>query len=56
MEFTSEQAGAPAGDFGKMTMEINMDMNLYDHNIPVSIILPAEAENAEEVSADTFAN
>ncbi len=36
-------------DFGKMTMDITMTMNLYDHNKPVSIVLPPEAENAMEM-------
>lgn len=36
-------------DFGTMTMDISLTMNLYDHNEPVSIVLPPEAENAMEI-------
>jgi aminopeptidase C len=56
MDYTAAQAGVTTGEFDKMTMNISMDMNIYDHNMPFSITLPVEAENAMEVSGDTFAN
>ncbi len=50
VEISAEEVGATADDFDKMNMDIEMNMNFYDYNQPVSIILPDEALNAEEVS------
>ncbi len=54
MEFTPEQMGETGGSFNKMTMNISVDMTLYDHNKSFSINLPDEAQNAMEVSEDMF--
>jgi hypothetical protein len=54
MEYTAEEAGESPETFDKMTMNISMDMNMYDHNKPFSITLPDEAANATEVSEDIF--
>ncbi len=49
IEMTPEQAGASESDFDKMTMDIEMDMEIQDYNEPVTITLPDEAENATEM-------
>lgn len=49
MELTAAQAGVTESDFDKMTMDIAMSMALKDFNKPVSIILPDEAKDAEEM-------
>jgi hypothetical protein len=49
MEITGEQAGVTDGDFGKMIMDMSMDMAMFDYNEPVSIVLPDEAKNAMEM-------
>jgi hypothetical protein len=56
MEYTSEQAGISSGDYDRMTMEIHMNMNLYDHNKSFSVKLPTEAENATQMSPNAFSN
>lgn len=47
LALTPELMGAPE-EVGKATMDITMDLLLRDHNRPVSIVLPPEAEEAEE--------
>ena len=49
VELTPEAMGFP-GEEGVMTMDIAMDLLVYDYNQPVSIELPPEAEEAIEVS------
>jgi hypothetical protein len=49
VEMTAEQAGASEADFDKMTMDVNLEMEIKDYNKPVSINLPDEAEDAEEM-------
>jgi hypothetical protein len=38
-----------SGETGNITMDMTMNIEMYDHNIPVSIVLPDEAENAMEM-------
>lgn len=53
MEMSAEEFGAIGGDFGEMTIDVEVNMNFYDYNQPVSIELPPEALEAEEVPLDT---
>ena len=53
LELTPEDLGHPEEE-GSMTMDITTDMLAFDYNIPVSIELPPEAENATEVSLGDF--
>lgn len=46
---TPEILGLPEEE-GEVTASLNLSIVIYDHNEPVSIDLPAEAESAEEVS------
>jgi hypothetical protein len=50
MRMLPEDVGATAADFDKMVMDMNITMHLYDYNQPVSIDLPAEALDAQEIS------
>jgi hypothetical protein len=56
LEFTPEQAGATTLDFDSIQSTLYMDIMLYDHNIPYTITLPADAGSAKEVSSDIFLN
>ncbi len=49
MQLGPEDIGATEDDFGKVTMDMNIGMRFYDYNQPVSIILPPEALDAEEI-------
>jgi len=49
MEITGEQSGLTGSDFDKMTMDMSVDMAMFDYNEPVSIVLPDEAKNAMEM-------
>jgi hypothetical protein len=49
MEMNAEQAGASGDDFDKMTMNVNLEMEIKDYNKPVSINLPDDAEDAMEM-------
>lgn len=53
IELTPDDLGFP-GEEGSMTMNITMDLLAYDYNLPVSIELPPEAEDAEEVPAGSI--
>lgn len=53
MNFAPEQMGI-SEDADSVTMNISIDMTLSDHNVPFTINLPEEAENAMEVSPDMF--
>ena len=48
MEFDPEALGIPGGD-GEIAMDMTISMLVYDYNQPVSIELPPEAEDAEEI-------
>jgi hypothetical protein len=49
MHVLPEDVGAAEADFDKMVMDMNMTTRLYDYNQPVSIELPPEALEAEEM-------
>jgi hypothetical protein len=49
MEVDAEEFGATGADFGKMTIDVELTMDFYDYNQPVSIELPPEALEAEEM-------
>lgn len=51
-EMSAEEAGALTGDFDKMAVTIELNMDCYDYNQPVSITLPPEALAAEETSLE----
>jgi hypothetical protein len=50
---TAEDLGFPEEE-GSMTMDITTEMLAFDYNLPVSIELPPEAENATEVPLGDF--
>jgi hypothetical protein len=50
--FTSDFAELEGVSFNKATTDIAQTMDVYDINAAVSIVLPAEAENAVELSPD----
>jgi outer membrane lipoprotein-sorting protein len=49
MEIRPADVDAAEDDFEKMTIDMNMGMRLYDYNQPVSITLPPEALDAQEM-------
>jgi hypothetical protein len=49
MEMRPADVGATSDDFDKMTMEIDLTMRFFDYNQPVSVVLPPEALDAEEI-------
>lgn len=49
MEVGAEDAAAAGADFDKMTIDVEVNMDFYDYNQPVSIELPPEALEAEEM-------
>jgi hypothetical protein len=49
LEMSAEDFVETGGDFEAMTMDVDIDMIIYDHNEPFSIVLPDEAENAMEM-------
>jgi len=49
MEMRPEDVGATEEDFEKMTIDMNIQMEVYDYNKPVSIELPQEASGALEM-------
>jgi hypothetical protein len=50
LEMSASDVGGIAGDFDKMTVDVKMVERFYDYNEPVSIELPEEALEAEEMS------
>lgn len=48
LELNPEALGSPE-EQGLMTMDITIDLMVYNYNQPVSIILPQEAEEALEM-------
>ena len=56
LEYTAAQAGDSSSDYDTRTINLKMDMKLYDHNKPYSLTLPDEAAGAKEVSEDIFFN
>lgn len=49
MEIAAENIGASEEDFEKITLAMNAQTKFYDHNQPVSIELPEEALEAQEI-------
>jgi hypothetical protein len=49
MQIEPADVGATTADFDTMVIDMNIAMNLYDYNQPVSIELPGEALDAEEI-------
>lgn len=49
MKMSGEDFSDLGADFDEMTMDISMDMEIYDYNEPVNVVLPAEAENAMDM-------
>ncbi len=52
MEMQAADLGATEEELEKVVMDINIDMELYDYNQPVSISLPEEALQAPEMPTD----
>ena len=48
LELTPGDMGSPEEE-GSMTMDIAVDMQVFDYNLPVSVELPPEAEDAIEI-------
>jgi hypothetical protein len=51
MQIKPADVGASEADFDTMVMDMNIAVRLYDYNQPVSIELPAEALDAQEISS-----
>jgi hypothetical protein len=51
MEMSPVEAGYSGGDFDKMTMDIGIVMRFFDYDQPVTVILPPEALEAEDVAS-----
>jgi hypothetical protein len=51
MEMGPVEAGYSGGEFDKMTMDIGVVMRFFDYDQPVTIILPPEALDAEDVAS-----
>jgi hypothetical protein len=49
MQIKPADVGASEADFDTMVMDMNTAVRLYDYNQPVSIVLPPEALEAEEM-------
>lgn len=49
LEMSASDVGATAADFDTMTVDVTMVERFYDYNQPVSIDLPDEALDAEEI-------
>ena len=49
MAFDSSELEVPEADFEKMTMDMNLEARFYNHNQEVSIELPEEALEAQEI-------
>ena len=49
MKMNASDFGDEDTDFEKMTMDMTLTMRIYDHNVPVTITLPPEAEDAMEM-------
>ena len=49
MKMSGEDFDDLGGAFGEVTMEVSMNIEMYDHNEPVNIVLPEEAENAMDM-------
>ena len=54
LELTPDQAGVESSSFDRIQISLNRDIVLYDHNIPYTLTLPADAFAAKEVSSDIF--
>ena len=51
MEMAPADVGASANDFDKMVMDIGMTMRFFGYDQPVTITLPQEALDAEEITS-----
>ncbi len=49
MDIAAEDVGAGEADFEKLTLAMNTETKLYDHDLPVSVELPEEALKATEI-------
>ena len=54
MELTPELLDLAQGDFDEMAVDMDIEMTFRDYNEPVSIILPPEALEAEEIPAEYY--
>ena len=50
IELEPGDIGLESSEFKKMTVDLEIEMKLYDYNTPVSIELPAEAMDAREIT------
>ena len=50
MELTPELLDLAPGDFDKMAVDMDIEMTFRDYNKPVSIVLPPEAMDAQEIT------
>ena len=48
MKFSGDTFEDLTGESGSLTMDIDMDMEMYDYNEPVTVVLPEEALDAME--------
>jgi hypothetical protein len=53
MQMEPADVGATKDDFNEMVIDVNMATRLYDYNQPVSIELPDEALDAQEIPQST---
>jgi hypothetical protein len=51
MEMSPVEAGYSGGEFDKMVMDIGVTMRFFGYDQPVSVTLPPEALDAEEISS-----
>jgi hypothetical protein len=54
MEVGAEEFGDTGADFDTVTIDVALTVDFYNYNQPVSIILPPEALEAEEMPLDTM--
>ena len=52
LEVRPEDIGETGDDFDKLTIDVGMTMRYYDYNQPFTVVLPPEALDAEDVSAE----
>jgi hypothetical protein len=53
-EGIGEDFGDISEEFGEITIEVSMDMDMYDYNEPVNIVLPEEAQDAMDMGEFGF--
>ena len=54
MKMSGEDFADLGEEFGEMTIEASMDMEMFDYNEPVTVVLPKEAENAMDMGGFGF--